>query len=215
MLLFVGRALDMLKFCAEVECALSKLTSHFQLYYIRRIYPNNNNTSRKIIKEISTIPSISVIEADRFWERIKYLYNDFTRMGSEGKIVEMRSMVFGIISAEVGSVRDEQIGVIVVDENGEMVSGRGKEVVEALLQCVENDSKLPTEVKMGGIRQVLEGQRKEGIIHSKHHPQHLMFQLSASYANPRCTLCSKKSNHYYYQCNVCENHVMCNECILD
>ncbi|XP_057835925.2 disease resistance protein RPV1 [Cryptomeria japonica] len=213
MLLFVGRAPDMLKFSAEVEYALTKLKSHFQLYYIRRKYPFKEWGTSDVTREYN-IPYISCNEGYRFWEHMKYLYNDLRKMGSDEKVVKMRNMVCGIISAEVGSERDKEIRVIVVDEKGKMVSGRGKEVVEALLQFVENDSKLPSEVKMGGIRAVLEGQRKDGIIHSKHHPHHIMLQICKLYARPRCSLCFKKTKYYYYQCNVCENHVMCEECIV-
>ncbi|GLJ35364.1 hypothetical protein SUGI_0711290 [Cryptomeria japonica] len=157
MLLFVGLADQMLVFSAELENALTKLKSDFQLYYVWHKRCSYKDDEEMKMKKKSTIPSISQMEAYRFWERMKYLYDDLTRMGSDEKIVHVRRLVSGIISAESVSHMEWKIQVIVVDEKGQMVSGEAKEVVEALSQWGKKESKLSSEAV-----QLLEGQRKDG-----------------------------------------------------
>ncbi|GLJ35365.1 hypothetical protein SUGI_0711320 [Cryptomeria japonica] len=83
---------------------------------------------------------------------MKYLYNDLTRMGKDEKILEMRSMVFGIISAEVGSVRDEEIRVIVVDEKGEMGATVGGEIRARMDGVIRRPWSECRNKEQGGIR---------------------------------------------------------------
>ncbi|XP_059063657.1 uncharacterized protein LOC131856232 [Cryptomeria japonica] len=133
MLLFVGEEDKMLKFTADLAYALTKLKSLFSLCYIRHKRSFFKDDYELQIEKMNSIPSISLSEAYRFWERMEYLYSDLTRMGSDDKIVQVRRMVCGIISAESRSFLEGNIRVIVVDEKGEVVSGSAKEVVKTLL----------------------------------------------------------------------------------
>ncbi|KAH9289875.1 hypothetical protein KI387_033992, partial [Taxus chinensis] len=216
MLLCVGEPDKMLEFITELDYALEKLKGHFQVFNAWwRDFSYLTEADETKIRKICTIPCISLLEACRFWQRIQYLCNDLTKMGEEEQIVQVRRMVFGLVSAEVGSREENEIRVIVVDKNGEMVSGKGKEVVEALWQCGENDSKLLSEIKIKGVRQVLKRQWKDGIVHPEHHSQHLLLRADYNYVTlrPQCSVCSRGSLYDFYQCSVCGNYVACDKCI--
>ncbi|GLJ35371.1 hypothetical protein SUGI_0711390 [Cryptomeria japonica] len=144
MLLFVGRSKQMSELSSSLDYALTHLKSHFKLYYIFRDEKCFCKDEKKRIKRKCSIPSISVIEAYRFWERINYLHKDLKTMGSDEKLVHVRKMVCGILSATSECVTQE-IQLMVVDEKGEMEIGRGKEVIPTLFWWADNYSKLPTE----------------------------------------------------------------------
>ncbi|KAH9290551.1 hypothetical protein KI387_034668, partial [Taxus chinensis] len=91
--LCVGPMYNMLDFIAKLDYALTKLKSHFQVFYAGCkdfAYSDRDEMNLKMI--CTNIPSISISQAHRFWQRIAYLCNDLTRLGGNEKILEVRRM---------------------------------------------------------------------------------------------------------------------------
>ena len=131
-------------------------------------------------------------------------------MGTDERIVKVRRMVLGLASASNYSYPEPRI--VVVDINGEIVSGRGMEVVKVLSDGEEDTKEnLLEDIKMRGFGKSMESRWRDGIIHPKHHPRHPLLQLWLSEDFAGCNLCSNKWGAGY-QCNVCENYVICEEC---
>ncbi|KAH9290166.1 hypothetical protein KI387_034283 [Taxus chinensis] len=110
-------------------------------------------------KAMSTIPNLSFLDAYKFWQHVVYLYNDLSRMRADEKTVKVRKLLLGLLNQT-----NRDVCLIVVGENGEVVTGRGKEVIEVLWKGGKDEEEMLCDVKREGLRQVLERRWKDGIV---------------------------------------------------
>ncbi|GLJ35488.1 hypothetical protein SUGI_0713620 [Cryptomeria japonica] len=110
-------------------------------------------------KAMSNIPNLSFLDAYKLWQRVVDLYNDLSRMKDDEKILKVRRLVSGLLKK---SNRD--VGLIVIDEDGEMVTARGKEMVEVLLKGGKDEEELLCDIKNKGLKQVLDLRWNDDIV---------------------------------------------------
>ncbi|GLJ27070.1 hypothetical protein SUGI_0530660 [Cryptomeria japonica] len=183
-------------------------------------------------KEMCSITSLSLSDVYKFWERVKCLWDELGRQGVDKKTVQVRSMVLAFVSAckwrvkpciqrGIGAGVDEKengISIIAVDENGEMINGRGEEIVQLLCH------KFMGEIRGEGFSNAIRRSWRDGTIHPKSHP-HPLFRLNhnlcfrgGSVPEVRCDACfcvidNDSLSHYIrYRCVVCEKYEMCQKC---
>ncbi|KAH9297783.1 hypothetical protein KI387_029465, partial [Taxus chinensis] len=188
LLLCVGSTKKMMEFAAPLITALSMLECDARLLYVadsRGLQYSNStrieNECELKRKEIcSTIRSLSFSDVFKFWRRVGYLQHDLNRMGTDEKIAKVRRMVLGLASADCNSQENEiGISIVVVDENGEMISGRGMELVQ-LLSChgdEDNKKKLLMNIKSAGFQKAVERRWRDGMTHPKHYTEHPLLKL--------------------------------------
>ncbi|GLJ53588.1 hypothetical protein SUGI_1143240 [Cryptomeria japonica] len=218
-LICVGSPKQMMELVPDMNCALTMLEMDFQVFYIgesenfynmRRENEHDYDVACEKLKEnesdMCIIATLSSSDRYKFWKRVKYLQNELINgMGTDERIVKVRRMVLGLASADI-----RKMSIVLVDGNGEIVSGRGMEVVELLCRGEKDDkSKLVEEIKKGGVEKSVENRWRDGIIHPKH-PQHPLLKLRTP-NTAYCTLCGG-GDLFMYQCNVCERYLICSDC---
>ncbi|KAH9311925.1 hypothetical protein KI387_026960, partial [Taxus chinensis] len=127
MFLRMGSVDKMLHFMPKLNRALTKLETKFQLLYLgRRPICIWMDTQEEAVyemkrKAMSTIPTLSFLDAYKFWQCVVYLYNDPSRMRADEKTIKVRKLLLGLLNQT-----NRDVWLIVVGENGEVVTGRGK-----------------------------------------------------------------------------------------
>ncbi|KAH9289631.1 hypothetical protein KI387_033748, partial [Taxus chinensis] len=177
----------MMEFAAPLITSLSMLECDARVLYVANSWlffgcrdSREENEYELKRKEIcSTIRSLSFSDVFKFWRRVGYLQQDLNRMGTDEKIAKVRRMVLGLASADWNSAYKNEMGIVVVDENGEMISGRGMELVQ-LLSChgdEDNKNKLLMDIKSAGFQKAVERRWRDGMTHPKHYTEHPLLKL--------------------------------------
>ncbi|GLJ53728.1 hypothetical protein SUGI_1146470 [Cryptomeria japonica] len=217
MLFCVGSPEKMMELAPRLNSAFTMLEMDFQLFYVAhsQICGKDYDVAYQKLKENESemcgITTLTMSDLYRLWRRVKHLQNELMNgMGTDERIVKVRRMVLGLASAEH---ERWMMRIVLVDGRGEMVSGRGMELVEELMCDGEEESKekLVEEIKKGGVEKSVESRWRDGIIHPKHHPQHPLLKLEDGI---KCSLCGGDGT-WEYQCNVCEKYVLCWLCKLE
>ncbi|KAH9289742.1 hypothetical protein KI387_033859, partial [Taxus chinensis] len=189
MLVCVGSDTKMMEFAAPLITALSMLESDARVLYVAHSLGLQDSDSReendeyelKRMEISSTIPSLSFSDVFRFWRRVRYLQHDLNRIGTDEKIAKVRRMVLGLASADCNCEENEMgiLSIVVVDENGEMICGRGMELVQLLCHGDEdNKEKLLIDIKSEGFEKAMGIRRwRDGMTHPKHNTEHPLLKL--------------------------------------
>ncbi|GLJ35379.1 hypothetical protein SUGI_0711510 [Cryptomeria japonica] len=141
--LCVGPIDKMLEFLPQLNDTLPKLENVIQVLYVGEEYLSQEEKEYEMKrKEMCSITSLSWYDVYKFWKRVKCLWDELGRQGVDEKTVQVRQMVWAIVTTlqrEIGAEVDEKgkgkgkgISIIVVDENGEMVNGSDEEIVQLL-----------------------------------------------------------------------------------
>ncbi|GLJ53589.1 hypothetical protein SUGI_1143260 [Cryptomeria japonica] len=172
-LICVGPPEKMIKLIPDLNCAFTMLEMDFQVFYVshRGIGANAYDMACEKLKEneseMCNIATLSFSVIHKFWRRVWYLQNDLINgMGTDERTVKVRRMVLALASAYSSPW---EMSIVLVDGNGEIVSGRGMEVVQLLFRGEEDDkSKLVEEIKKEGIEKSLkssyDSSRKMSIV---------------------------------------------------
>ncbi|GLJ38488.1 hypothetical protein SUGI_0784220 [Cryptomeria japonica] len=172
-----------------------------------------------------SIASLSWYDVYKFWVHVKCLWDELDRQGVDERIVKVRGMLLALVTAIRVKVDEKGKGkgirIIVVDENGEMINGKGEEMVQLLCQSDEEEEErdiLMAEIKNEGFSNVL---RRRWTINHKIHPHHLLvrvyrqlFLKDGLIPEVRCDACFCVIDYKCtrYRCSVCEKYEMCQRC---
>lgn len=120
---------------------------------------------------------------------------------------------------------EASVWMVAMDENGEMVTARGKEVINALantpifsLKELETREELIKANKRGELNQAIRRRFLDGVMASQHHSQHpfLPFQVG-HYPWPGviCDVCDKEimAELSFFKCTICEDFNVCEACL--
>eukprot|EP01018_Ginkgo_biloba_P001072 Gb_13428 [translate_table: standard] len=124
----------------ELSYASRELGGNIQVIHIGNIF----DTSGQRMEGIPSL-ELSVKDTNRLWTRVSYLRSDIEALGDTQKLQRMRSLLESFYSGPI-PIYCEGKWMIIIDEDGELVTGRGWKVMELLCQKSEKDEELIKEL---------------------------------------------------------------------
>lgn len=234
--LYGGDPLDIPVFTHALHSGLRELdVCDIQILYIGGpSFPSSielMNTQETIfhennLKSISW-PSLSFPDALRFWRRVECLWWELRDKGGHEMFKRLRKLLVSLLSLNnISHCQPEAtVWMVAMDENGEMVTARGKEVINTLanppvlsLKELETREELIEASKRGELKQAIKRRFQDGVMASQHHSQHhlLPFQVG-HYPWPGviCDVCDKEimAASLFFKCTICEDFNVCEACL--
>lgn len=173
--------------------------------------------------------SLPFLDALRFWRRVEGLWWEIRDKGHHEMFKRLRKLLVALLSANnISRSRPEAaVWVVALDENGEMVTSRGKDVIDCLIHDDKCSSALMQTRKVnefiqgskrGELTQIIKRRFQDGVNFTSHHPQHPLLPFTAAcYTWPgvTCARCYKEitADLSFFKCTICEDIDICEACM--
>lgn len=177
--------------------------------------------------------SLPFPDALRFWRRVEGLWWEIRDKGHHGMFKRLRKLLVALLSANnISRSRPEAaVWVVALDENGEMVTSRGKDVIDCLIhddKCSSAYKEIKTRnvtrneliegSKRGELTQIIKRRFQDGVNFTSHHPRHPLLPFTAAgYTWPgvTCDGCYKEitADLSFFKCTICKDIDICEACM--
>lgn len=234
--LYGGDPLDIPVFTHTLYSGLRELDfCNIQIIYIGGpSFPSSielMNTQETIFHENNrqsvSWPSLSFPDALRLWRRVECLWWEMRDKGGHEMFEGLRKLLVSLLSLNnISHCQPEaSVWIVAMDENGEMVTARGKEVINAFanspilfVEELETREELIEGSKRGELKQAIKRRFQDGVMASQHHSQHPLLPFSVGrYPWPGviCDVCDKEimAELSFFKCTICEDFNVCEPCM--